>query len=148
MENRSSFLFLFLLLLISFLLLWFFFFSFFFRLWLFWLLLSISTCILVLVHSLSDFHGRVLESFKSFSDFISIFCRNCFVQSSDVTVYLIFHILRNLFCMFCQLLFRIVDCLIGFVLHINGLSSLLVLFFACLSVLDHLFDISVTKTTA
>jgi len=133
----------------SFFLLFLFFLFFFFGLWFFLLLFfllwfSISIFILLGVDSFTNFHRGCFQSLDCLLNLLWFFSCNSFIDCSDISVYLIFHILRNLGTMFLQLFLCVINCLIGLILQVNCLSSLLILFFTGFSVLNHSFDISIT----
>jgi len=60
---------------------------------------------------------------------------------------LIFNVLRDSSGMLLQLLFSIVNGLIGFVLQVNHFSSGLISFLGGFSIGNHLFNLGVTETT-
>ena len=146
MNGIPSHSFLWLFFLLFFFFLWLFFLLFFFCLWLFSSLFTLTTFI-VGINGLSNFHGGVLQSLDGFLNVSWIFGSKSFVQSGDITVDLIFNILWDSSAMLSQLLFGVINSLISFVFHVNHFSSSLILLLRGLGILDHLLNLSVTKTT-
>jgi hypothetical protein len=96
-------LFFFLLLLFLFLLWWLF-----FVLWLFLVRLR--------VNAFTNLHGRVLHSIEGLSDSLWILSGDGLIQRSDVTINLIFNVLRDLITVLLKLLLSVIDSLIGLIL--------------------------------
>ena len=126
---------------------------FFILLWVIWLGIFSFGCILLTliwilslwINSLTYFHLRHLQLLKTLFHFFSI-CDggNSFIESFNISIYLIFHILWYFVIMFLKLLLSVVDGIVSLVLQIYNLSSCHIIWLWSFSLLNHLFNLCIT----
>ena len=100
------------------------------------------------VDGFSNLHRGVLQSLEGFLNLFIVLSNDALVKGSDVSVNLILDVLWDLGGMLLKLLLSVVDSLISLVLKVDHLSSGLICIFTSFSILHHLFDIGVTKSSA
>ena len=100
------------------------------------------------VDGFTNLHRGVLQSLERFLYLLDVFSHDALVKGSDVSIDLILDVLRDLGGVLLELLLGVVHSLVGLVLKVDHLSSCLISIFTSFGILNHLFDIGVTESSA